>query len=237
MRSPSTPTLVDALRAAAAGAVRDVAALVLPQSCASCAEQGARVCPQCAADLAPTVQVQAVGGLRVWSGLTFEGVAARVIRSCKEDARPGLARVLAPALRAALAAAGGAAPPDARGRVIVVPVPASRRAMRTRGFRLVEVVTRAAGADPVRALHQIEVTRDQRDLGVMQREENLHGAFCASGVRGAHVVLVDDVVTSGATLREGARALAAAGAHVVGAATVAATPRLHPAGNASEDKE
>lgn len=217
--------LAEALRAVVTGAVRDVAALVLPQVCAGCGEDGARLCRACTAALEPVVQRQDLGELPVWSGLTFEGVAARVIRACKEDARPHLARSLAPALRAALAAAGGAR--DRSASLIAVPVPASAKALRTRGFRLGEVVAGAAGVAPRRALKLIVQTRDQRGLDVDERALNLRGAFRALGVRGSSVVVIDDVVTSGATLLEGARALRAAGAEVVAAATIAATPRRY----------
>lgn len=230
MISPAAPdpTFTAALRAVVRRAVRDIAALVLPQACAGCAESGARLCERCLRELVPTVQPQDVGGMTVWSGLRFEGTVARIIRSCKEDARPVLARELAPALRAALAAvAETSLPGEGSGPLLVVPVPASGRALRIRGFRLVEVVARAAGVAPVRALRQLTATRDQRELGIADRAQNVAGALRASGVRGARVVLVDDVVTSGATLTESARALSVAGAIVVGAATVAATPRRY----------
>jgi predicted amidophosphoribosyltransferase len=71
---------------------------------------------------------------------------------------------------------------------------------------------------------------DQAGLGVQARAENLAGAVRVpprqrSAVAGLEVVLVDDVVTTGATLAESARALHAAGASVVAAAVVAATAR------------
>jgi predicted amidophosphoribosyltransferase len=77
---------------------------------------------------------------------------------------------------------------------------------------------------------------DQRGLGRAERLENLRGGMLARRAEGIRVVIVDDVVTTGATLLEAARALRAAGAVVVGAATIAATPLRARTGDASETR-
>lgn len=71
---------------------------------------------------------------------------------------------------------------------------------------------------------------DQAGLNSVERAGNVRGAYVVArrwtgDVAGRTVLLVDDVVTTGATLCEGARALRSAGAEVVGAAVVAATAR------------
>jgi predicted amidophosphoribosyltransferase len=69
----------------------------------------------------------------------------------------------------------------------------------------------------------------QKKLDVQARAENLEGAFVARRrLDGRRFVIVDDILTSGATLNEAARAIAAAGGEVVGGATLAFTPRLLP---------
>jgi predicted amidophosphoribosyltransferase len=74
-----------------------------------------------------------------------------------------------------------------------------------------------------RALRIMGPALDQSGLGREQRAENLHGIMRARGsIEGRNVLVVDDILTSGATLREAARALSTAGAHVVGGATLAA---------------
>jgi predicted amidophosphoribosyltransferase len=77
-------------------------------------------------------------------------------------------------------------------------------------------------------LRAVRATRDQRSLDLMARRANVAGSLVARGVRGRRVIVIDDVVTTGATLAEAARALRAEGAEVVGAATVAATPKQRP---------
>jgi predicted amidophosphoribosyltransferase len=79
-------------------------------------------------------------------------------------------------------------------------------------------------------LRHARVVADQAGLDTAGRAANLHGALVVPSrlavlVRGHQVVVVDDVLTTGATVQEAARALAAAGADVLAAATVAATAR------------
>lgn len=200
-------------------ALADALALAFPVDCAGCAAPGRALCAACLSRLSGDVRVRTLNsGLRVWSGLEYADAAAGALRALKEDGRTSLARDLAPALRAALRAAG-----EGRTGLVVVPVPTSRAAMRRRGYRVVELLARRAGVVPRRLLVPVRRTADQRRLGRDERHRNLEGSLRARPAVGLRVVIVDDVVTTGATLVEAARALRAAGAEVVGAATVAAT--------------
>ncbi|WP_442575087.1 phosphoribosyltransferase family protein [Microbacterium sp. F51-2R] len=203
------------------GAFADALTLVLPVDCAGCDAPDTTLCESCRVALAPHVRRRDIGGVAVWSGLAYEGPAARVIRSLKQEGRTALAAALAPALAAAVTAAGDGDP------VMVVPIPTSRAAYRRRGYRVPELVARRAGLRAERVLVAGRRTADQRGLDRGERRRNVAGSFVAARpVAGRRVVVVDDVVTTGATLAEAARALRAAGAHVVGCATVASTPRL-----------
>ena len=215
--------LVVAVQAACA----DALALLLPVSCAGCDEPDVALCERCRLALAPSPRrrvVEAAGGeVVVWSGLAFDGVSARVLRALKEDGRTGLARAFVPAFAAALACAAPAS-------AALVPLPTSRAAYRRRGFRMPDLVVRRAGHRVHPLLHHVRRTADQRGLDREARRQNVSGSLTA-GARGAlaglRVVVVDDVVTTGATLAEAVAALRAAGADVVAAVTVAATPRRH----------
>lgn len=202
-------------------ALADALSLAFPIACAGCGDPGRPLCRACAAELAPQPQRQILdGGLPVWSGLEYGGVTARALRALKEEGRTAIARDLAPALRAALGAAA-----SGRKGLIVVPVPTSRAAMRRRGYRVVDLLVRRAGVDATPLLRAVRHVADQRALGREERAANAAGSLRSRPAAGAHVVIADDVVTTGATLREAARALTEAGAQVVGAVTVAATPR------------
>jgi predicted amidophosphoribosyltransferase len=81
-------------------------------------------------------------------------------------------------------------------------------------------------------LRQARAVADQSGLDVTDRHANLTGALAVTNpanVCGRRVVIVDDIVTTGATALEAARALTAAGPVVSAVACVAATPRRYPA--------
>jgi len=199
-------------------ALADALALVLPVECAGCGASDVSLCDTCRDALAPTLASRDLGGLSVTSGLAFAGTAARVLRALKEDGRTGLARDVAPALRAAVETACGRS-------VALVPIPTSRASFRRRGFRVAELVARRAGLTVDRRLRLVRQPMDQRGLDVAQRRGNVAGSLVARPATSGAVLILDDVVTTGATLAEAARALRAGGAEVVGAVTIAATPR------------
>jgi len=130
------------------------------------------------------------------------------------------------------------------GRCALVPAPSARASVRERdGDHVRELAQRAArslrraGVEVrvVPAVATVGRRRDQVGLGRAGRAANLAGTMLptsrALGLRdpGLTVVLVDDLVTTGSTLAEAARALAGVGVEPCGAAVVAAT-RLRPAG-------
>ncbi|ATZ26412.1 ComF family protein [Streptomyces lavendulae] len=224
---------------------QELAGLVLPGDCAGCGAARAVLCPRCrdalsgagAGPVRPaTRRAGPVGLPGVHAGARYEGAVRAVVLAHKERGALPLAGPLGTALAAAVLRGGGGGAGAGAGELVLVPVPSARRAVRARGHdpaRRIALAAsgrlRRAGA-PARVAPVLRPRRrvaDQAGLGARERLENLAGALevCRGGARvtaGARIVLVDDVITTGATLAEAARALRAAGLGVAGAAVVAA---------------
>lgn len=205
--------------------------LLLPRSCAGCGAETVSMCGACLSHLSPEPRtvLPRYGLLPVTGARAYTGPLRHAMVALKErrrrDLLPVLELLLAAALGAAVEASG-----HRGGTVAAVPVPSSPAAVRARGTDLVAALTRRAVAVLAEDGLDITVTaplrtrghRDQVGSGAKERRRNVAGthtvgtdAAARSALqrvrRARTVVLVDDVLTTGATLAEAARALTAAG--------------------------
>lgn len=196
--------------------------LVLPDECVGCGEVGPVLCGACRPALDAVPVSRSIARIPVTSALVYEGVVRRAVVKYKNEGRTTLARPLAVALRAAIEEALAGVEGDG---IALVAMPRSRRSAVERGYDPVRVLLGRARLPCLDVLRTAGRTQDQLRLGREERFANLAGALVASDrVAGRRVLLVDDVVTTGATLAEARRAVTAAGGSVLGAATLAATP-------------
>jgi ComF family protein len=194
-----------------------------PPQCARCGDplpHDAGTDAQCGACLAEPPPFS-----RARAALAYGGAARTVVLGLKHGRRLHLARLMA---RAMLRAAGPLAE-DA----VIVPVPAHRWRLWQRGFNqsalIARQVARQAGRPlAVDALERVKPTPLTRGLNRRQRQKNVEGAFRVARpdrVKGLAVVLVDDVMTTGATAAACAARLKRAGARHVEVLTFARTLR------------
>jgi predicted amidophosphoribosyltransferase len=208
--------------------------LVLPLECGGCGALSTRWCDACANELAvgpdapcvvtpridPTVPVFALG--------RYAGARRNAIVAMKDRGRADLITPLAHALAIGVHRLLTWGLLDAP--LTIVPAPTRRSAARRRGG---DPVTRMAavavanhpGIVVVPALRMKALARDSAGLGSTERERNIAGRVVTTKQRlptTGEVVLVDDIVTTGATARESVRVLHTAGSRVAAVLAVAA---------------
>ncbi|HLP18175.1 MAG TPA: phosphoribosyltransferase family protein [Bacteroidota bacterium] len=155
------------------------------------------------------------------------GVLQSVIHALKYREMTGIGRVFGQELGALLRTL-----PQYQTCDLIVPIPLHIQKERERGYNQSDYICRGI-ADvlhlPVetRAMRRIKKTRTQTKLSVTERTENVSGAFAVEDkarrrIRGHSVILVDDVVTTGATVQSCAAAMMDAGAHCVLCASIGA---------------
>jgi predicted amidophosphoribosyltransferase len=196
--------------------------LVLPLECGGCGAPSTRWCETCERSLVVRpdepmlITPRLDPGVPVFSLGRYAGTRREVILGVKERGRGDLIGPLGNAVRAGLLRLvewGVVTTP-----VAVVPAPTRRSAARRRGGDPVTraaLVARGQGIDVVRALRMRAFTRDSVGLSAGQRQANLAGRVRVHTPVAGDVVLVDDVVTTGATVSESVRVLQTAGACVV----------------------
>ena len=208
----------------------DVLDLVLPLECGGCGAPATRWCNACTAELAlrpddprliaPRVDPQ----VPVFSLGRYAGARRDAIIAAKEHGRTDLIAPLSAALGEGLDRLIGWGIVDLP--LTLVPAPSHRAAARRRGGDPVARIATAVanirhGVDVVPALRMRATTRDSVGLSLTARQRNVQGRVKLRRHAGDNVLLVDDIVTTGATASESVRILEAAGTRVAGVLMIA----------------
>lgn len=205
--------------------------LVLPVRCGGCETPGTPWCRRCARTLNDSparVCARVDPGVPVWALGAYSGARRNAVVAAKERGRRDLATPLGLAVAVAIARLRrwGEIP---GGPLLVVPAPSRARAARARGGDPVTRMARcAASHDRSLHVHPILVTdagvRDSVGLSARQRQANLAGRISIradSIPRGLPLLVIDDIVTTGATAAEAVRVLRKEGFRASGILAIA----------------
>ena len=212
--------------------ISSLSSLIIPVQCVSCSIADQILCAHCAHRLLshwPQSDLKLVQGkttMRIASHLPFSDLVSQVVLGAKDDANKTLERVIIEGLVKARACFDG--------DVALIPIPSTTRARRKRGRDFMLDVTRSlaelSGDLVIPLLTYTRKVAPQKSLNAHNRALNLRDAFAprpdiAHRFRAQliekEILIVDDVLTTGATMLEGFRAVASIGARCLGGISAA----------------
>ena len=191
--------------------------LVFPTRCYGCNALGVSICSQCRREWIPHYYKSGGSPLSVHSAVVYSPTASRIILAAKENGLQGADDLLIDAIIHVL----NKVQLD-KSFIRLVPVPSSKQSQRRRGrsfiVDLTDTISEKTGIAINDCLQLSRRVSDQSGLTRVQRITNMHGAFSLKpgAILRGDAIVIDDVVTTGATLREAARALNSQGFHAFG---------------------
>lgn len=184
--------------------------IIAPVRCLCCQKNALLCCPEHLSEPGE----ESVAGIPVHYLFPLDQPRLRVMTAFKDRGVTALAPVIGSAMTELLSKL------DIPHSVTLVIPPKNKSNYRKRGYHPVQLIAKRLGM-PVVSAKASKAILDQRQLSAEKRGENLRGAFYLEGLYGKQVVVFDDVLTTGATLRELIRASEEAGAEVIAGCVVA----------------
>lgn len=197
--------------------------LLFPVRCYGCRDLGFAICSTCRKHWNPHIYKSQIEDLSVYSAIPYSTVARNILLAAKEENQKSADQLIIKAIANSLETLFRSFPVCA-----IVPIPSRPSSNRRRGRDFVSEISisvaRQCGVAVLPILHHQRVIRDQSKLNIADRRENLAMALAvkseySGNYSGEKVVILDDLLTTGATLKEANRALTKGGFQVQAAAT------------------
>jgi predicted amidophosphoribosyltransferase len=205
--------------------------ILFPSRCIGCSKLGISICSDCRRDWHLHIYKREISVLGstypVLSAVQYSPIASRVLLSAKESQIAAADLLVTKGLKHSLQFFI-----NRFGTGTLISVPSRKSAVRKRGRDFLKTLTTDIGLDlkipTASALSHHRKVRDQSQLNIAQRSQNISGAFAVSpqfsalispGNIAPKLIVIDDLITTGATLTEAIRALRTAGFTVLGAVT------------------
>lgn len=201
--------------------IRALQEIIFPSRCLGCGQLGLEICSLCRKNWHPHIYrqwSQHLPTFPIYSAVTYSPIAGKVLLAAKENnlviADQLIYKALSHSLTFALREIGGD---------FLIPIPSRRSVARSRGRQFIAALAHQLSAETgLPAYENLEHTRrvqDQSSLDAKSRFHNLDGSMKSLNFLSGKAVVIDDLVTTGATLQEAVRALRDRGIEVAAAVT------------------
>jgi predicted amidophosphoribosyltransferase len=201
--------------------LRALQEIIFPSRCLGCGQLGLEICSLCRKNWHPHIYrqwSQHLPTFPIYSSVTYSPIAGKVLLAAKENnlaiADQLIYKALGHSLTFALREIGGD---------FLVPIPSRRSVARSRGRQFIATLSQQLSAERgLPAYENLEHTRrvrDQSSLDAKSRFHNLDGSMKSLNFLSGKAIVIDDLVTTGATLQEAVRALRKRGIEVAAAVT------------------
>ncbi len=195
--------------------------LIFPVRCLGCGALGLEICSQCRKFWQPRIyrsHSSRKPHFPIYSSIPYSPIAGKVLLAAKEHGIQRADELMVCALSHSLSLCL-----QEQGIGFLVPIPSRKSVARLRGRQFINELALEIGSGARVPTHEIlthtRAVKDQSKLDAKERLENLDGALTSMRYRSGKAIIVDDLVTTGVTLQEAARALRAAGIEVSAAIT------------------
>ena len=201
--------------------MRALQELIFPVRCLGCSALGLSICSQCRLSWHPHIfrsTSRLAPHFPIYSAVSYSPIAGKVLLASKENGLIQADELILYALKKALSQCV-----KDQGIGMLIPIPSRPSAARLRGRQFVAELSKKLAVETQLPTFEILVhtrkVRDQSSLDARARIKNLTGAMSALRYLSGKAILIDDLVTTGATLHEAARALREKGIEVAAAVT------------------